>query len=110
LEVIAAEEAAPCCGGYCLPEVFSEYPSWHWLARMLVFPLLTIGRVPLFFYIVHWWLLGVLALIVHAASDGIPLRFLPLFWLALLVTMFIICAPYVRFKHRKGIDSLWRFL
>ena len=106
----AASAAPSCCSLCCLPSTLNEFPLWHWLGRVFLFPLLTFGRVPLFFYVVHWYLLGLGALFFHSWSDGLALGYVPLWWAALLVVMFFLCAPYAKFKEKQGPESLWRFL
>ncbi|CAF1112440.1 unnamed protein product [Didymodactylos carnosus] len=87
-----------------------EFPFWPFWGRYILYPLLTIGRVPLFFYIVHWYLLGLGAIIVHSFTTGLPLKYVPIWWFGLIIVMLFLCVPYSRFKEKQGPDSLWRFL
>lgn len=65
----------------------------RWTSAFTVF-----GKVPFFFYLVHFWVLGVAAAIVHrkvglGATCGI--------WLALLLAMAPLCAWYYRKKTER---------
>lgn len=69
------------------------------------FPLLTFGRSPLFFYIVHLYLF---ALIGFAFPNGTTLPRMYLVWVAALFALYPVCRSYERFKHHTTPDSLWR--
>jgi hypothetical protein len=96
--------------GCCSRGTLIEFPYWPWYGRVFFFPILTFGRVPLFFYVIHWYVLGLGALFFHGVSDGLYMAYVPIWWVFLLVLMFFICAPYAKFKDRQGQESLWRFL
>ena len=76
-------------------------PKW-------LLPLVIIGRVPLFFYLAHLYLYGVLGLLLKPYTISIP-GMIP-FWLLGLVVLLPLCALYGRFKHTRPPDSLWRLL
>lgn len=100
------EEPIPYCGMGS-----AEFPAWPTWTHWLIFPLLVFGRVPLFFYLVHWLVIGASAAIVHASSSGgLPLAWVPLYWAGLQIVLFACALPYSRFKERTKNDSLWRFL
>lgn len=106
----AASDKPSCISLCCLSSTLNEFPLWHGFGRFLIFPLLTFGRVPLFFYVIHWYLLGAGAWFFHSWSDGLALAYVPLWWVGLITVMFFVCAPYARFKESRGPESLWRFL
>lgn len=95
---------------FCSSRVLNEFSGWSLLGRIFIWPLLTFGRVPLMFYLTHWYILAAGAAILHSFSDGLWLAYVPLAWIALLTIMFFLAAPYAAFKERQGPDSLWRFL
>ena len=97
----------PIC---CSKATWIEFEYWPWYGKVFVFPLLTIGRVPLFFYVVHWYVLGAGSMFFHAIGDGLYMPYVVIWWFGLIVVMFCICAPYAKFKDKKGVESLWRFL
>ena len=70
------------------------------------------GKSPLAFYIAHFWVLNLFALLVVAISGkpGLVLPAVIPLWLLLLVIMFFWCRFYGNFKQSKGPDSLWRLL
>ena len=70
-------------------------------------PLLVFGRSPLFFYVVHYWLLYGLRWAGVMRLDRPAM--LP-FWLALLVLMYPLCVWYGSWKGRKPEGSFWRLL
>lgn len=79
--------------------------SW---TRGWVRPLLVLGRRPLFFYIVHLYLYGLLGLLLARGGVGL-LRMAPL-WLLGLVVMLVLCRWYGAFKRGQPPESLWRML
>jgi|EP01047_Picozoa_sp_COSAG01_P014453 hypothetical protein len=78
--------------------------------------LLAYGRCPLFFYIIHLWVIQVVSLALNWVGEGVglqcgaPLQYVPLFWAGIVALMFFLCEPYGRFKLRQPSSSLWRFL
>ncbi|NJM55593.1 MAG: hypothetical protein HC841_06470 [Verrucomicrobiae bacterium] len=56
------------------------------------------GRVPFFFYIVHFYVLGVAAAVARA-KVGLPATYL--IWVALLLVMLWPCAWYFRKKQHR---------
>jgi uncharacterized membrane protein len=88
-------------------------------------PLITLGRVPLFFYLLQWYVIHALAVAV-AAARGQPIAWLftgdfPMdpppdavyslpavygFWLVVLVLLYPPCAWFAKLKRRHR-DSLW---
>lgn len=58
-----------CCSDYS--DGFAEFKNWPFLARVIFYPLLIFGRVPLFFYVVHWLWLGIGCLVLHSFSNGL---------------------------------------
>jgi uncharacterized membrane protein len=73
----------------------------RWLQPLVVF-----GRVPFFFYIVHFYVLGIAAAALRARY-GLPETYL--IWLLLLVVMAWPCSWYYR-KKRERPGSLLRYL
>jgi hypothetical protein len=66
------------------------------------------GGSPLFFYLAHLYLYGLIGLALGPSGTGIP-RMYP-FWLLGLAILYPLCWLYGRFKHGRGPDSLWRLL
>lgn len=73
----------------------------RWLQPLVVF-----GRVPFFFYIVHFYVLGIAAAVLRARY-GLPATYL--IWLLLLVAMAWPCSWYYR-KKRERPGSLLGYL
>jgi uncharacterized membrane protein len=70
-------------------------------------PLQAFGQVPLFFYLLHLYLFGILSwFFARGTSFGVMYGI----WLAALVVMYPACRWYARFKARKPIHSAWRLL
>jgi uncharacterized membrane protein len=66
------------------------------------------GGSPLFFYIAHLYLYGLIGLVLALSGTSIP-RMYP-FWLLGLAILYPLCRLYGRFKRSRGPDSLWRLL
>jgi uncharacterized membrane protein len=69
-------------------------------------PLLVFGRSPLFFYVAHLYLYGLIGLALGPRGTGIP-RMYP-FWLLGLAILYPLCWLYGRFKQRQAPGSVWR--
>jgi len=68
-------------------------------------PLAIFGRVPLFFYVAHLYLYGLLGLWITT-----DIATMYLYWFSGLMLLFPLCWGYDRFKHNRPTDSLWRSL
>ena len=74
--------------------------------------LLVFGRVPLFFYVLHFWVYAGVRLLMATCLgvDGVPLPAVLPLYLAALVLLFFACRRYGAFKSSTPPESLWRFL
>jgi uncharacterized membrane protein len=71
-------------------------------------PLLVFGQSPLFFYIAHLYLYGLVGLAFAPRGIGIA-RMYP-FWLVGLVVLYWLCRSYQAFKRRQAPETVWRLL
>jgi len=74
-------------------------------------PLLVLGRTPLFFYGVHFWMISAseaLFRIPDPPSGKFRLYGVFLVWVALMVVMYQLCRRYLAFKSSTHPGSLWR--
>jgi uncharacterized membrane protein len=76
-------------------------------AERLAQPLAIFGRSPLFFYIAHLGLYGLIGVAAFPAGTGI-LQMYPV-WLAGLAILFAACWAFGRFKLSQPPESVWRF-
>lgn len=68
-------------------------------------PLEAFGRSPLFFYLLHLYVFGLLS---FAFPTGTSFRVMYAAWAAAVVLMYPACLWYARFKSSKPPDSAWR--
>jgi hypothetical protein len=84
--------------------------------------LITLGRVPLFFYVLQWPVIRILAIIMGRLAgtpvawsgspfdappgDGFSLPFVYLMWLVVLVILYFPCRWYAQLKRRRR-DLTW---
>ena len=69
------------------------------------------GEVPLFFYMVHWLVLGTIGFVVRlTGSHGIFLPWLIPIWVCECVILYWPCKWYGAFKNGTSPESLWRLL
>jgi len=71
-------------------------------------PLLTFGRAPLFFYVVHFWVFCMISVTMNAFGlKGLTGGHSILVWLAVVVGMLFVTRPFAKFKAQQPIGSLW---
>jgi uncharacterized membrane protein len=73
----------------------------------LLAPLEVFGRTPLFFYLLHLWVFGLLS---FAFANGTSLPVMYGVWAVAVVAMYPACVWYAGFKNAKPVESLWRLL
>ncbi len=78
-------------------------------ARRLIEALTVFGQAPLFFYIAHFYLYGVISLALFRHSAAPQWLLYPL-WLAGVAALFLPCRRFRDFKRRQPEESLWRLL
>jgi uncharacterized membrane protein len=69
-------------------------------------PLIVFGQTPLFFYIAHFCLFALCALLFFREPASLEATYLV--WALALVALYPVCAWYRDFKMSKPRDSLWR--
>ncbi len=114
----------------------------YWQRKVTVPPgsrvldtLLAFGRVPLFFYLLHWFAFSAIGIVFHLSSyqvyfdlivvpgsylhsnlfplqfvQGLYLPYCLLVWVPVLAVCYYLCRRYGAFKDQTTTDSLWRFL
>ena len=70
-------------------------------------PLEAFGRSPLFFYLLHLWVFGLLSF-AFPAGASFPVMYAV--WAAAVVLMYPACLRYAGFKASKSPDSALRLL
>lgn len=69
-------------------------------------PLIVFGQTPLFFYLAHFYLLFLWAIVFFREAASLEGAYAV--WAAVLVLLYPVCAWYRRFKMSKPRESLWR--
>jgi uncharacterized membrane protein len=65
-------------------------------------PLIVFGRVPLFYFLVHFYVIHTMAVVLGAAArGGFDLPVVYMVWLAVVVIMYPVSMWYARLKQRK---------
>lgn len=73
------------------------------LHRIVVF-----GRSPLFFYVLHLYLYGLMGISLTPKGTSLPVMYM--FWILGLVILYPVCRWYGELKHRQKANSILRFL
>ena len=76
-------------------------------SRAIAEPLEVFGRSPLFFYLLHLYVFGVLSWFFR---HGTTWAVMYAVWAGAVVAMYPACRWYARFKAGKAVDSFWRLL
>lgn len=69
-------------------------------------PLVVFGQTPLFFYLAHFYLLGLIGWVVYREASS--LEHMYLVWAFVLAVLYPVCVRYREFKMSKPAESLWR--
>ena len=69
-------------------------------------PLIVFGQSPLFFYIVHFYVLTAIG--YSFFPEAAPLHITYVVWVGLLGIMYPLCLRYRNFKMQKPPESIWR--
>ena len=73
----------------------------------LLAPIEVFGRTPLFFYLLHLWVFG---LVSFAFANGTSLPVMYAVWATVVVALYPACVWYAGFKNAQPADSMWRLL
>lgn len=69
-------------------------------------PLVVFGQTPLFFYIAHFYLLGLCGYVLFDEAGSLEQAYL--MWAVVLVALYPVCRWYRGFKAARPAESLWR--
>lgn len=88
--------------------LFAAFARLGTLLRLVAHPLFVFGSSPLFFYLIHLYLYGILGILFAPRGTGVVGMY-P-YWLLGLVLLYPLCLWYGRFKATRSLSSVWRFL
>ena len=88
----AAQEEPILCAPF-------SWALWH--------PFLMLGRSPLFFYLLHIWMLAICGIVIGGRTGAGFFVSYPV-WIAVVAVLVPLCARYAHFKQSKPVTSLWR--
>ena len=63
------------------------------------------GKAPLFFYLIHFQVLGILSMVFHFFGNGFDLDLVPIPYFFVMVLMYFICKKYSKYKRSLGSES-----
>jgi hypothetical protein len=69
-------------------------------------PLIVFGQTPLFYYLIHFFLLFLFAITLSPEAGSMGSLYTA--WVALLVVLYPLCLWYRSFKMKKPPESIWR--
>mmetsp|Transcript_2439 Transcript_2439/g.4860 ORF Transcript_2439/g.4860 Transcript_2439/m.4860 type:complete len:568 (-) Transcript_2439:1204-2907(-) len=86
--------------------VFSKLAQFLWDTCLIY------GQVPLFFYVLHFYLVGSFSAVSAALFDDykIPLPSCIVVWLCVLAILRPVCVWYNKFKRSTQKNSFWRYI
>ncbi|MBL8213906.1 MAG: DUF1624 domain-containing protein [Bryobacterales bacterium] len=71
-------------------------------------PLMVFGQTPLFYYVVHFWTLGLIGFFLFKEAGSLEMAYVV--WAVVLVALYPVCRWYRGFKMAKPRESFWRML
>lgn len=86
----------------CSSRARFRHPFW---------PLLVFGRTPMFFYLLHFWLISCLEALCRLPdppTGEFPIQAVFFVWVIVLLIMYQACVRYMEFKSKTHPQSLWR--
>ena len=91
-------------GNWCLLYIIERFASVKADGRIEKI-LLVYGQAPLFFYTIHFWVLGCVGFFVRMFASGMPIEFVTIPWLIMIVCLWWPCEWWRRKKQCAQHDS-----